>query len=75
MFSSTVSAGTTLSSWSTSATPTRCAAWRLRRSTGSPVDEDAAGVGRELAGQHLDDRALPGAVVPAHGVDLAGADA
>ena len=38
------------------------------------VDEDPALVRRQLAGQHLHDGALAGAVVPAQAVDLAGAD-
>ena len=37
------------------------------------VHEDATPVGVELAGQQLDDRALPGPVVTAERVDLTGA--
>ena len=74
MFSSTVSASNSEKCWNTMPTPSLRAARGLAISHRRAVPQDLAGIGRQNAIDHLDQRRLAGAVLAEQRVDLAGLD-
>ena len=60
-----------LSSWNTVTTPAACASSGERTRKRLAEERDLAGIGPDRAGEHLHERALPGAVLSDQRVHLA----